>query len=259
MYISLSAIILAVTIGVIFGVKARRGQSGVEQVVGTASVRVLGSAALAFNDDIQVEIRSTNPKTSYYLGIFEQGKRPGSTFTVSDTKPIMWYQLCNEDRSCEVQAVLTFNRRTDWVTEYTFEWPLCDGQWVACLIDQESLSNLGCSDQFEVQGGNCEGVCKPAVAGFTPLNHLNPTPMSPVSKIAFGSCFEPESQENSKLWDHMRNVFKPDLWVWLGDNMYGDGEDMENKRLAYNRAKDDQFYKGSGPLAEPLIPVTGTW
>ena len=27
----------------------------------------------------------------------------------------------------------------------------------------------------------------------------------------------------------------PDLWIWMGDNMYADGNDMDYKRYEYNK------------------------
>jgi hypothetical protein len=255
-------LVIVVGLATIFGVRANRGKGGGEQQAvaaeGTASVTV-GSTVYDFNEDVQVDVATSDPKSTYYVGLFEQDKKPGQVYTISDTKPAMWYQLCNENRACEKHVTLTFNRRTEWMTEYSIDWPLCNGQWVACLINQATLINMGCSDQFEVKGGNCDSVCKSAIAGFTPLKHLNPTPMSPVSKIAFGSGFDQASQVDGTMWEHVRNVFQPDLWVWLGDIIDAEGEDMESKRLAYNNVKDDQFYKGVGPLAEPQIPVTGTW
>ena len=51
------------------------------------------------------------------------------------------------------------------------------------------------------------------------------------SKIAFGSCFNPRSKESSIFAGILRH--KPDVFVFLGDNIYGDTEDMEVLRKKY--------------------------
>ena len=88
-----------------------------------------------------------------------------------------------------------------------------------------------------------------------PLNSNNV-----VSRIAFASCFVPQSQTTSKLWKHVRNTFQPDVWIWLGDNVYGrTTHEMSVKRWAYTAAKLDYYYTKYGPLGEPKIPVVATW
>ena len=66
-------------------------------------------------------------------------------------------------------------------------------------------------------------------------------------------------QIDARLWQHMREVFQPDLWVWLGNNAFADGEDIEVKRATYNANKQDLYYPQYGPVAKPKIPTTGTW
>mmetsp|Transcript_8535 Transcript_8535/g.14167 ORF Transcript_8535/g.14167 Transcript_8535/m.14167 type:complete len:749 (-) Transcript_8535:122-2368(-) len=221
-----------------------------------------------FNDEIKINVKTTAaPKPSYWIGLWQSTQVPGDVYTISDVPPAMWLTLnaCEDEDedNCTPPAkeqVVTFSENTKWQSDYTIAWPLCNGKWTACVIDEETLGNLGCSDQdFAVYGGNCDGVCQPATESVSSEVHLNPTPGAAVSKIAFGSCFEPGNQIDGKLWDHMRQTFQPDLWVWLGDNAYADGEDLERKRSAYNLGKSDPFYKEHGPLAEPKIPVTGTW
>ena len=41
---------------------------------------------------------------------------------------------------------------------------------------------------------------------------------------------------------------KPDLWLWLGDNMYKDGYDINEKRKMYNTARDEASYVSHGPV-----------
>ena len=70
--------------------------------------------------------------------------------------------------------------------------------------------------------------------------------------IAFGCCCHQEFEQ--PLWDDILSQ-GPDLWIWLGDNIYGDSEDMSVMRAKYNQNK-------SNPLYQQLVkstPVIGTW
>ena len=92
--------------------------------------------------------------------------------------------------------------------------------------------------------------------------HLAPNDFDKIDRIAFSSCYKPGSQIDDKLWKYLRDPFCKDntcAWAWLGDNMYFDTNNMGIKRVAYNRARNDQFYSAFGPVAEPKIPTTGTW
>jgi len=71
-------------------------------------------------------------------------------------------------------------------------------------------------------------------------------------RIAFGSC----NHQNKKqfLWDDV--VAKnPDIWVWLGDNIYGDSEDTAVLRQKYELQKSDSMYSE----LRKACPIIGTW
>src|SRR2546430_370865 len=54
----------------------------------------------------------------------------------------------------------------------------------------------------------------------------------PIAKIAFGSC---ASQDYPQVvWDAINDV-KPDLFIFLGDNVYADGTDMDYIRKCYEK------------------------
>ena len=227
----------------------------------TGSVAVEMSASVYdSNEDIFIKVVAGKPKSSYWVGIWQADKVPGLAYTESDTRSVMWMDLCNGgDETCTKETTLQFSDGSGWESEFDLQWPLCNGKWAACTIDDETKQNVACSEVFAVVGGTCDGVCKPATSELSKVEHLNPTPMTSLSKIAFGSCFDAEKQIDSRLWRHMREVFQPDLWVWLGDNAYADGEDIEVKRATYNANKQDLYYAQYGPVADPKIPVTGTW
>lgn len=65
-------------------------------------------------------------------------------------------------------------------------------------------------------------------------------PQKPITTIAFGSC----SRQNlpQPLWDDIV-VQKPDVWIWLGDNIYGDSENMDTLRVKYARQKANPVYQ----------------
>ncbi|WP_071885405.1 alkaline phosphatase D family protein [Rufibacter tibetensis] len=75
---------------------------------------------------------------------------------------------------------------------------------------------------------------------------------TPLSIIALGSC---NSQEREQpLW---REVLKnhPQLWIWLGDNIYGDTDDMQVLRAKYEKQQQQPEYK---ELVEN-VPIIGIW
>lgn len=71
-------------------------------------------------------------------------------------------------------------------------------------------------------------------------------------KIAFGSCSHQDKEQI--LWpDVLRE--KPDLWIWLGDNIYGDSENMQVLRDKYRKQKSDSLYQ----KLIATCPIIGTW
>ena len=70
--------------------------------------------------------------------------------------------------------------------------------------------------------------------------------------MAFGSCSNQDKEQ--KLWDEII-AEQPDFWIWLGDNIYGDSEDMGVLKTKYDQQKNH-------PLYQQLInqtKVIGTW
>ncbi len=72
-----------------------------------------------------------------------------------------------------------------------------------------------------------------------------------LSRIAFGSCSKDEEQQ---LWQEIINQ-KPHLWIWLGDNIYGDTQDTAVLRKKYKRQKENVDYQ----RMLKAMPVIGTW
>lgn len=70
--------------------------------------------------------------------------------------------------------------------------------------------------------------------------------------IAFGSCSRQTSK--AQLWQEIVDK-KPDVWMWVGDNVYADTHNMDSLRADYNQQKRH-------PVYQQLIQsstVVGTW
>jgi len=70
--------------------------------------------------------------------------------------------------------------------------------------------------------------------------------------IAFGSCNK-QNIEN-KLWVEVVK-HKPDLWIWGGDNVYADTDNMKKLEADYNKLLVNEDYK----RLRETTKITGTW
>lgn len=70
--------------------------------------------------------------------------------------------------------------------------------------------------------------------------------------IAFGSCNNQDLAQ--PMWNEVLST-NPDVWVWLGDNIYGDSHDPEVLREKYRMVKSNPDYS---KLREKTR-VVGTW
>lgn len=75
---------------------------------------------------------------------------------------------------------------------------------------------------------------------------------TPLTRFAFGSCNQ--SLESQSFWDTVASC-EPQLWIWLGDNIYGDGLSMAQRRRRYARLKSDPYYS----KFRGAVPIIGTW
>jgi alkaline phosphatase D len=73
------------------------------------------------------------------------------------------------------------------------------------------------------------GAAMASLAALAPLaGHAKSEP--PLTRIAFGSCAKQDKEQ--PIWD-MVNAYAPELFIFLGDNIYGDTEDMAVLRAKY--------------------------
>ena len=73
-----------------------------------------------------------------------------------------------------------------------------------------------------------------------------------ITTIAFGSCSDQKRPQ--PLWDDIV-AQKPDVWIWLGDNIYGDSESMDTLRTKYDRQKSNPVYQ----QLRQSTQVIGVW
>lgn len=71
--------------------------------------------------------------------------------------------------------------------------------------------------------------------------------------IAFGSCATQE--KINPMWPAIAN-HNPDVFIWLGDNIYGDTYDMAVMAEKYHRQKNQPLYQD---FLKKGITVYGTW
>ncbi len=73
-----------------------------------------------------------------------------------------------------------------------------------------------------------------------------------LTSIAFGSCAMQSGEQ--LIWNEIKKN-NPQLWIWLGDNIYAETEDMEKMKRDYEKLKTNPNYQ----LLLKQCPVIGTW
>ncbi len=76
--------------------------------------------------------------------------------------------------------------------------------------------------------------------------------LTDIQSIAFGSCNKQDLDQS--FWTTIQ-AKNPDLWIWLGDNIYADTEDMSAMQAKYQQQKTNPHYQR---FIED-IPITGIW
>ncbi len=74
----------------------------------------------------------------------------------------------------------------------------------------------------------------------------------PLEVIAFGSCNDEDNPQD--YWPAIL-AKEPDLWVWMGDNIYGDSRRAEVIEGKYRRQFEATEYKAF----REAVPIVGTW
>ncbi|MEX1118142.1 MAG: alkaline phosphatase D family protein [Terrimicrobiaceae bacterium] len=74
----------------------------------------------------------------------------------------------------------------------------------------------------------------------------------PLERIAFGSCNKQDLPQ--PLWPVITS-WKPQLWIWLGDNIYGDTTDMTLLKAKWDKQKTNPGYTKLREVSD----ILGTW
>lgn len=73
-----------------------------------------------------------------------------------------------------------------------------------------------------------------------------------LTRVAFGSCNE---QTKDQSYWRLIAQDQPQLWIWLGDNIYADRANIDVRGQWYSAQKNNGFYKSF----TDQVPVIGTW
>ncbi|MCX6129260.1 MAG: alkaline phosphatase D family protein, partial [Proteobacteria bacterium] len=74
----------------------------------------------------------------------------------------------------------------------------------------------------------------------------------PLRTLAFGSC---NRQEHDQGYWRSIAATNPQLWLWLGDNIYADGASMEQRKASYAQQKRNPYYQDF----ISRVPLIGVW
>ncbi len=100
-------------------------------------------------------------------------------------------------------------------------------------------------------------ICTHKVFGFGLVERSNQQALGDLSskaltRIAFGSCNY--SWQDQSYWKLIARE-QPDLWIWLGDNIYSDLATDGLRDDLYQNLKGNSFYK----QFRSEVPIIGTW
>lgn len=104
----------------------------------------------------------------------------------------------------------------------------------AILVTLAFLGLFSCSSNKNLQGGSSSNS-----------NEV-------ISTLVFGSCNKHDLPQ--PLWDPIL-AENPDIWIWLGDNVYGDTHDMELLKSKY----DSQYKQEDYVKIRENMEVIGIW
>ncbi len=94
----------------------------------------------------------------------------------------------------------------------------------------------------------CWCLLGPALSAQSTL----PPPEGPLRSISFGSCNN--QAQPQPMWQFVRQN-QPQLWIWLGDNVYADTRNLELMRSKYQKQKNHPEYQ----KLRRDCQIIGTW
>ena len=91
-----------------------------------------------------------------------------------------------------------------------------------------------------------------ALLFFSSLVEIKAQKRESIQVIAFGSCNRQDAPQ--PLWKPIISDH-PDLWIWMGDNIYGDSPVMDTLRAKYARQNANPDYQA----LKSSTPIIGIW
>lgn len=79
------------------------------------------------------------------------------------------------------------------------------------------------------------------------------TAADPITRVAAGSCYKP-TQDDNGIWETIAKT-DPQLFLFMGDNIYGDTEDMGVLKEKYNELTEHPGFQ----QFRSKIPIIPTW
>lgn len=95
-------------------------------------------------------------------------------------------------------------------------------------------------------------LCICSIMAISCGSHKNSTKEIDEFTIAFGSCNK--ASLPNLLWDDILGT-QPDVWIWGGDNIYADTEDMQELAAMYKAQNEVAGYRSLAART----PIVGTW
>ena len=92
----------------------------------------------------------------------------------------------------------------------------------------------------------------PCLAPISGANAQEVNAKSVVTRIGFGSCIRQDRQQ--PIWQAIIND-RPDLFLLIGDNIYGDSDDVEVLQFKYNQLGSNPGYQ----KLKSICPILATW
>ena len=105
----------------------------------------------------------------------------------------------------------------------------------------------------DTSGNNWEN-CDVDDQSTTPVAHTQPQASDLIESVAVGSCFKTQGTMGQTMTRIING--EPDLFMWLGDNIYADTTNMNVMRDKYDAKKQNTDYQR---FLEANIPVLATW
>lgn len=123
---------------------------------------------------------------------------------------------------------------------------------IGCAAPQASRGAEAAHAQLQATGPTKLSAAEASAASApTALPPAPPAPPPPL-RIAFGSCND--LRKPARLWEAIFES-EPDVWLWLGDIIYADTEDMQQMAALYRQLYDFPGYARVRQRAR----VIGTW